>query len=140
MCHYVHLNYKQANGADYMFKQEQHLTENSLLLLQTELKELTQKYGPYLNQEALEGEVGCLSLWVDSYRKGDETSGYYLANYGSILLEKIKVRLQAAAAEIQRIDEESPNSKNFSGGKADRLARAAKAASNAKDELTKVIN
>jgi hypothetical protein len=118
----------------------QHLNENTLLLLQTELKKLTQQYGSYLNQEALDGEVGCLSLWVDSYRKGDETAGYYLANYGKILLEKIKLRLQSAAAEIQRLDEESPNSKNFTGGKANRLAKAAKAAATAQKELTKALN
>lgn len=122
-----------------MFRHESYLTENSLLSLQSELKNLTQKYSAYINQESLQGEVGCLTHWVDSYRNGDEAAGYYLTNYGSILLEKVRNKLQTAATEVQRWDNESPISKNFSGGKSDRLSKAAQSLSKAEEQLNKAL-
>lgn len=105
-----------------------------------DLIELEQKYSPYLEQESLKGDVQCLRSWIEGSQKGDAEAVEYLQEHGTALLENIKSKLQAAAREIQRIDEESPVGGHFSGAKSDRLNCAATTALHAEDHLAKALH
>lgn len=105
-----------------------------------DLIELELKYSSYLEQEELHSAVQCLRTWIESYQKGDNEAVQYLSEHGSALLENIKTKFKTAAREIQRIDEESPVGGNFSGGKYDRLNKAAETVIHAEDELAKAFN
>ena len=104
-----------------------------------ELDTLVKRYGSYLSQEELEGDVQCLKQWIEFYQQGDSQAAEYLRDHGKSLLENIRVRMQSAAEDIQRMDDESPNAENFTGGKSDRLNRVVKVAMSAEEKLDKVI-
>jgi hypothetical protein len=108
--------------------------------VQHDLQALEQQYGGYLEQESLKGDVQCLRSWIESYQKGDAEAATYLSEHGTSLLENIKTKLKNAAREIQRIDEESPMGANFSGGKSDRLNKAAETALHAEHQLAEALN
>ncbi len=111
-----------------------------LVAVQEDLNQLETEFGQYLEQEDLKSDVQCLRTWIESYQQGDQEATEYLHEHGSAMLANIKEKLKTAAREIQRIDEESPVSENFSGGKADRLNNAAAAAIHAEDQLGKALN
>lgn len=104
-------------------------------LLDSTLHDLLVEHEDYLKEISMEGDMTNLKLWLEDYRKGSEASGEYLYSYGLQLLETIQCKLQAAEADIQRIDEESPAGKGFTGGRAHRISRAAAAVTKAKQML-----
>lgn len=116
------------------------LPSEHLTAVYSDLTQLERKYTAYLEQEELRSDVQCLRSWIESCQNGDAEAADYLGEHGSALIENIKVKLQNAAREIQRIDEESPVGVNFTGGKSDRLNKAAKTALHAEDELAKALN
>lgn len=118
---------------------EHYGTGSTLDSLQGELQYLTETFGPFLKQESLQGDISCLTDWIVSYQSGDVNAGEYLQEHGRNLLENIKLKLQAAVKEMQRIDEESPSGENFTGGKVDRLNKAAKSVIRAEQQLEKAI-
>lgn len=115
-------------------------THTHLASVAEDLRLLEEEYSQYLEQDAIASDVQCLRSWVDAYAKGDAEAAEYLEEHGPALLENIQLKFRDAAREIQRIDEESPVSSNFSGGKSDRLNKAAEAMLHASDELAKAFH
>lgn len=111
----------------------------SVEALQIELSILANRYKEYLEQEAVEHEVQCLRNWIDDSYRGHLSAMRDLEEHGSELLGHVRDKLHHAASEIQRMDEESPNARHFSGGKADRLNKAAIVASRAFDKLKEAL-
>lgn len=108
--------------------------------VQHDLMELEGHYSQYLEQESLKSDVQCLRSWIEATRDGDLEAAGFLQEHGTSLLENIKSKLQTAAREMQRIDEESPVGGHFSGGKSDRLNCAAQTAMHAEDHLAKALH
>ncbi len=92
--------------------------------LHSELVQLNARYGDFLKQESVSGDVACLTCWVESYYKGSRFAEECLMEHGTALLESIKEKLKAAEADLQRMDEESPNSVNVTGKTAHKLSQA----------------
>lgn len=103
--------------------------------IRNDLLQLEQDYDGYLEQESLKSDLQCLRSWIESCQKGDGEAITYLEQHGTALLDNMKTKLQTAAREMQRIDEESPSGANFSGGKADRLNKAAETVLQAEHKL-----
>lgn len=112
---------------------------NSIEALHLELEELQTQYMPYLKQQSLQGEVDLLTRWLESYKLGSKEAAEYLHDHGAELLHHIKTELKSAGVEMQHIDEESPNSKNFSGGKVDRLHKATALTVDAEEKLEAIL-
>ncbi len=107
--------------------------------LQLELNALTDGYQEYLEQEALNGEVQCLQNWIDATHRGHLAAMRDLEEFGPELLGHIKDKLNNAATEITRLEGESPIAKNFTGGRADRLNKAAAIAARAYEFLNEAL-
>jgi hypothetical protein len=108
--------------------------------VQTDLADLEDTYGQYLEQESLKSDIQCLRSWMEAALAGDEEAMSYIEEHAVSLLENVKNKLHAACKEIQRIDEESPSGCNFTGGKCDRINKAAATALHAEQILGKALN
>lgn len=106
-----------------------------LQLVSNDLDDLEAHYAAYLEQEDLGRDVQCLRSWIEAGLRGDEEAVENLGAHGAALLEAIQSKFKAAARDIQRIDEESPVCSNFSGGRSDRLSKAAETVLHAEEEL-----
>lgn len=122
-----------------MQSSESYGTKTSLDSLQVELDTLALEYGDYLEQESLQADLACISAWIASYQRGSNEAAEFLQNHGAALLIAIKTKLKAAAEEMQRVDEESPNGEHFTGGKAHRLSRALAIATQAVDSFEAIV-
>ena len=99
--------------------------------LQHELNKLAEGYHEYLEQESINSEVECLRNWIDATHRGHLSAMRDLEEFGPELLAHIKDKLNHAASDITRMEGESPVAKNFTGGRADRLNKAAAIAARA---------
>jgi hypothetical protein len=107
--------------------------------LHSELIYLKSKYTPLLKKEALQGDVECLTMWIEAYQQGSDEAAEYLQEYGDVLLENIHNRLKEASVDLQRMDEESPASKDFTGGEAHHLSRATALTTEASKEFESAV-
>lgn len=119
---------------------EQETCKQALDTLSTQLIQLKKQYSKYIEEENLQEDVDTLTGWVEAYHDNKPHAAEYLYTHGPKLLENIRSRLKFAAEEMQRIEEESPtNAQNFSGGKADRLHKAATITEKANEHLDKAL-
>lgn len=125
-----------ARYAEWMYADEAHAVDSAIEILRSELSLLKNRYDKYLHEESLQSDVQCLSDWLDDYANGSPEAAGYLHDYGMILLNHIHGRLKTAADEVLRFEGESPAAANFTGGKADRLNRAASAIDSMRSNLT----
>lgn len=118
----------------------QNTQQQSLETLSTQLSQLKKQYGKYIEEENLQEDIDTLSEWVKAYHENKPDAADYLQEHGPKLLENIRSRLKFAAEEMQRIEEESPtNAQHFSGGRADRLNKAATVTEKAGEHLGNAI-
>jgi len=97
----------------------------SLNSLYKDLNKLEKKYGEYLRQEYLVGEVLVLKQSINGAMHGIEEDAEFLQKHGKSLVEYIKRKLKAVVLEQSRIADESPNTTNIKTG--DKLHRASRA-------------
>jgi len=116
------------------------LSTSALDAMHCELRQLMTEYGSYLQDESIQGDVECLAAWIEAYKQGSDEAANYLNEYGIVLMEHIRTKLQEAACAFQRLDGESPASKSFSGRDAHKLNEAATLASHAEEELVDAID
>ena len=107
--------------------------------LQHELNILAEGYQEYLEQESINSEVQCLRNWIDATHRGHLSAMRDLEEFGPELLGHIKDKLNIAATEITRLEGESPIAKNFTGGRVDRLNKAAAIAALACEFLNEAL-
>lgn len=113
--------------------------EGRLRRFNRDLQQLSDKYGNYLVQEDLVCDVQYLRNLVVEYNNGSFRAAKELHDCGLELIEKIKNKLHAASTEMQRIDEESPNGKYFTGGKAHDINKAASLSIKAEEHLNQAF-
>lgn len=87
---------------------EAHIGVDSINALYSELNQLEVRYGQYLEQEALVSEVESLRHSIEDCMKGSPEAADYLHEHGTQLLSQIKQKLDAAAAEQQRLLNKQP--------------------------------
>lgn len=121
-------------------KQSVSFSNSALDTLHAELTQLMKEYGTYLQDESIQGDVECLAAWIEAYKQGSDEAASYLDEYGMVLMEHIRIKLQEAACAFQRMDGESPASKSFSGRDAHQINEAAALASHAEEELVVAID
>ncbi|MFO1241581.1 MAG: hypothetical protein U1E36_00015 [Rickettsiales bacterium] len=113
---------------------------NPLETINTQLTQLKKQFGKYIEEESLQDDIDALSRWIDDYHSNKPDAAEYLQEHGPKMLENITKRLKFAAEEMQRIEQESPAAaQNFSGGKADRLHKAATVTEKAQEHLGKAL-
>lgn len=100
-----------------------------------ELNQLEKRYGEYLEQESLTGDVMSLKNAIEDYKQGSLKATEYLQDHGMEVIRQIKEKLEAATAEQHRILEESPTASDSTGKKAHRISRAAAIAMDAESKL-----
>jgi hypothetical protein len=118
------------------------LHENKPLLetLSVELAELRERYSRHIAEESLQKDIDQLKRWIDACsEEQSESALVYLQEHGPRMIENIRAKLKLAAEELQRIDEESPAGRHFSGSEADRKHQAAAVASQAQEDLSKTL-
>lgn len=113
----------------------------NLEVIYNQLTNLSSKYSDYIESESLTEELNCLESWIESYLNGSPEAAAQLQQHGYDTIVHIKEALQQAAADIQRMDEESPNNaENFSGGRAHRLNKAATIAAKIETMMQRLEN
>lgn len=112
---------------------------NSFEALNKQIHQLKEHYGKYIEEEAIRTDIDSLSEWIDNYLANQPDAAEYLQEHGAKMMESIRNRLKLAVEEAQRIEEESPNAKNFTGGKVDRLNTVLKITDTAEQTLHKAI-
>lgn len=112
---------------------------SALDTLNQQLHQLKEQYGKYIEEEAIRADLDSLSEWVDDYLENKPDAADHLQEHGVKMMESIRNRLKLSVEEIHRIEEESPNAKHFSGGKADRLNTVLKITDHAEQNLHKAL-
>ena len=120
---------------------EQNSTTNGTALdsLHKQINQLKEQYGKYIEEESIRSDIDSLSDWIEAYLANKPDAAEYLQEHGVKAMESIRDRLKMAVEEMHRIEEESPNAKNFSGGKVDRLHTALKITGHAEESLQKAL-
>lgn len=104
-----------------------------------ELNELEKHYGTFLRQEFLNEEIGELKNLIEEYRKGSPEAAEHLKKHGADTLHTIREKLTMAAAEQERIIEESPSQTEATGKKSHEASRAAAIALDAESNLEDAV-
>lgn len=111
--------------ADWMYADEAYAIDSEIEAICASLEGLKRDYGRYLDEDGIRGNIACLSNWLHNYSLGSYDAQTYLRDYGASLLHQIHDSLNLAADDMRRFDSESPAAQNFTGGRADRLNKAA---------------
>lgn len=122
-----------------MYTQEHYGSSSPMATLYTELNRLTTQYKDFLQQEDVTNQVNSLLGWLNAYQNGSAEAGEYLQEHGCELIKQIHDKLYAAEAEMQRIDEESPGGRNFTGQNAHQLSRATALTADAEKQMHAVL-
>lgn len=92
--------------------------------LYNDLIKLEKKYGEYLRQEYLIGEVLVLKQSIYGAMHGIQEDAEFLNKHGSALMDYIKSRLKAVVMEQSRMVDESPLVQPNSSEKLHKASRA----------------
>ncbi|MBX7147205.1 MAG: hypothetical protein K1X44_07850 [Alphaproteobacteria bacterium] len=107
----------------------------------SELQDLLHKYERYLDQADVRDDVHSLKIWMQACQKGDkEIENIMDESTVRDLLEKVKTRLKLASNDLQRMDEESPVARHFTGGDTHKLNEAAKVIIETEEHLDNILN